>query len=294
VALYVAGEDTEVVRRLSFDFAPISLATAEAQLPPGGGRGQVADLLPLQDTTVAIVAALPTIRQGDEFLTAQAEREVLGDISLLETSPFLLGVAVDQVAGTNIDPAHGPDAEQDSLLQFITGQDDALARRPPLSREDVLDVKGDSATRQQEPAPVRKLIDEQLPGASEALDHFWQMSANGGSRAWEIWTTSLRMAALSDLHLQESLQSVFEDLVTLARSATDLIGAHLKGAEEVNPTLPPLPEDQPESAPPDSMPEEDFAPAASLITALFLAGFRPPTTQASGRRRTRLPLTPDS
>jgi len=130
-----------------------------------------------------------------------------------------------------------------------------------------------------------------LHGVPDTLDHVWQLAANGGYHAWKVWTTPFPTTALSDLHLQESLNGVVEDLGKVVRTAIDGIAAHFAGGEAVTPAPPPLPVDQPESAPSEDIPEEKLSPAVSLITPLFLAGFRPPKRQEAGRRRTGLAMT---
>ena len=77
--VYVAGEGTEAVRLLSFvssDLGPIALATSASLGFVGNGQGQVGDLLPLQDTFLATVAVLLTVRLESEALPARLEQEV--------------------------------------------------------------------------------------------------------------------------------------------------------------------------------------------------------------------------
>lgn len=142
LGVYVAGEGAEAVGRLAFalEFGPISLATSE---PPGGGRAQIAALLPLQESTVAIVATLLSVRpESDLLLASDADLQI--DRGLLERAAEQFGVGPDEDAPADAEEAEQLSADErarHALAQFVTGFQEALADRPPVTREDVLNPR---------------------------------------------------------------------------------------------------------------------------------------------------------
>jgi hypothetical protein len=187
--IYVAGEGAEAVRLLTFspDLGPLPLPRLEPLPFPGSGRGQVAELLPLQDTTLAAVAVLLTVRLEGESLPARLEQEFAAASRGDDSGAFarlLPDRAAEQPGGeeeaASLD-ADGPvdlPAARDALLDLVTGREEERASRPPITREDVL-----HPTR---PAPdvttpaFRQQLDESMPGTGATLDAFWESVANGG------------------------------------------------------------------------------------------------------------------
>ncbi len=292
--VYMTGEDAEAVQRLSFvlDFGPIALAQVDRGLPLGGGREQVADLLPLEDTTLAVVATLLSGRPGGEGLSERLERELLAagregagpeDVAALLRDPDAAGPGgAGEEWGAGAEGGADPEAGPDSVARLVTGQEEAFAGRPPVTRESLLDPARGPVEPRQGP-PLRELLDDWLPGAPEALDEFWQRLAADGRRLGDAAAAALHAATaplraellLPGLRLQEALGVLSQDvrgLVDAALSAMAPATARPEVPGDVAPAEAPRREEDGPPPPPEGAPDE-AALGAALVTALFASGY---------------------
>jgi hypothetical protein len=97
-------------------------------------RGQVPDLLPLRDSTLAVVGTLLSVRKEDS--TAAKEPSL--------PAPPAWFLPEDERPGA-------------VLSRFVSGQEEALENRPPLTREELL-------------RPVEQLPTAPCPASSAGLD----------------------------------------------------------------------------------------------------------------------------
>jgi FG-GAP-like repeat/FG-GAP repeat len=176
----LAEEGSEAVIPLTFRLdAGIPVAEIGS-----GQRGQAADLLPLNDTTVAII---PTLVVGDGGFPAVAQRLVsasqsragengegtseedgestsvsrsVEDVVLAGIGLFLVAVGGDESLPVGGIPGSNPE-EDDALKRFVSGVDGAVPEDPPLDSDGLIDLGGEPETPEPEP-----MIPEGLPAPS--------------------------------------------------------------------------------------------------------------------------------
>lgn len=176
-AFYVAGEDAEAAQRLSFvfEFGPVSLPASVSRQFDESSRGQYADVLPLENATVAVVATLLTVRLDRESLAGQltVDREA-GDFGFDLFTDFVTDDPVDGqddgAEGLDIHALVDNSPERLALLGFLTGNDEAVARPRDLTREGLLDPPADPAPEAAQLIALRQLLAAWLPGEGAQLD----------------------------------------------------------------------------------------------------------------------------
>jgi large repetitive protein len=266
-AFYVAREDAETALRLSFafEFGPVSLPASVSQQFGESSRAQFAEVLPLENATIAVVATLLTVRGDPDALAGQfADREASDFAADLLAFTDLLAHESDQTPdnGEESPEADGSadgSPERLALLGFLTGNDEAMARPRDLTREALLYPPAERAAQAAQLAALRQLLAAWL--------------REGGN------------------HPDDAPQA----LLDVARSAAAWLAERLgPGQPPGEPRVAPPPV-QDKAAPPRELQEmrrqddasvETSANAAALVTTIFALGYLHADRRPSGNEAT--------
>jgi FG-GAP-like repeat len=297
--LYVAGEGAEEVYRLSFarDLGPIALATSESLSFSGSGREQVADLLPLVDTSLASVAILLTVRLERETLSTP-RAQGLAEADPEEGPGTLIALLQNRAGGEAFAPGGTVNGEKEdppeddpdagALLELMTGREEMRDGRRPVTREDILNPQRPEPPAADTPELLQGL-DGWLPGSAAVLGLFWQSLADGGLQGRE------KPAVLEPVvaPVRAGMVVVSDSVVEAMRTGVDAVRELLIPAEDPGAQELPAPEQADEQS--RRQPAEKEAGGvipAALLAAVFGLGLCVPLVPRHQDRSRRANKSP--
>jgi hypothetical protein len=182
VGFYATTEGSESVRFLTFVLNQgVPIPASFPGTNGGGQRLQVADLLPLENAVVSVVATLVTA-SGNRIVEEEGNTGPIVAVLPL-SAPLNSGVATEEEAPrSDTDAALTIGADQNSLYQFLSGFEDACDRARQDARQRLRGSKTPPGPGGQERNPIDPSFDKSLREWGEGgMGHWHALPTHGQS-----------------------------------------------------------------------------------------------------------------